>query len=124
HIKVSGVELRNTVLSGNVVENKVDLGLWIKDKEDKEQYHLGANMSVDANNYNFSLKEDGLMLNYEKWGINPNNLLSFGSAGIRANDFHLSKDGQEMIIQSKDSTMNSPIDLTFNNFRIETITRM
>src|SRR5690606_35441417 len=44
--------------------------------------------------------------------------------GIRANDFHLSKDGQEMIIQSKDSTMNSPIDLTFNNFRIETITRM
>jgi len=124
HIKVSGVELRNTVLSGNVVENKVDLGLWIKDKEDKEQYHLGANMSVDANNYNFSLKEDGLMLNYEKWGINPNNLLSFGSAGIRANNFHLSKDGQEMIIQSKDSTMNSPIDLTFNNFRIETITRM
>ena len=64
------------------------------------------------------------MLNYEKWGINPNNLLSFGKAGVRANDFHLSKDGQEMIIQSKDSTLNAPIDLTFNNFRIETITRM
>lgn len=124
HIKVSGIELRNTVFSGNVVENKVDLGLWIKDKADKEQYHLGANMNVTANNYTFSLKEDGLMLNYEKWGINPQNRLSFGKDGIRADNFHLSKDGQEMLIQSKDSTLNSPIDLTFNNFRIETITKM
>jgi len=124
HIIVNNIELNNTVLSGNVVENKVDLGLWIKDKEDKEQYHLGAFMNVDNNNYNFSLKEDGLMLNYENWSINPNNQLTFGSNGIRANAFRLSNDGQELVIQSKDSTLNAPIDLTFNNFRIETITNM
>ena len=123
-ILVSNIELSNTVLSGNIKNNEVDLGLWIKDKSDKEQYHLGAVMNVSDNNYGVSLKEDGLLLNYEKWSINPNNLISFGKDGIRASAFHLSNQGQELIIQSKDSTLNAPIDLTFNNFRIETFTKM
>ena len=124
HILVSNIELRNTVLSGNVVDNNVDFGLWIKDKEDKEQYHLGATMMVANNSYNISLKEDGLMLNYDAWDIQPNNLLSFGENGVRASDFILSREGQELKIQSQDSTYNAPIDLSFNNFRIETITEM
>ena len=124
HILVSNIELRNTVLSGSVVDNKVDFGLWIKDKEDKEQYHLGANMQVANNSYNISLKEDGLMLNYEDWDIEPNNMISFGDQGVRASGFILSNEGQELKIQSQDSTFNSPIDLNFNNFRIETITEM
>ncbi|MFZ4261973.1 translocation/assembly module TamB domain-containing protein [Sphingobacterium sp. HJSM2_6] len=123
-ILVSNIELSNTILSGNIKENQVDLGLWIKDKLDKEQYHLGAIMNVAENNYGVSLKEDGLMLNYEKWSINPNNLISFGKDGIRASAFHLSNQGQELIIQSQDSTLNAPIDLRFNNFRIETFTKM
>ncbi len=124
HILVSNIELRNTVMSGSVVDNNIDFGLWIKDKEDKEQYHLGATMLVDANNYNLKLKEDGLMLNYENWNIDPSNLISFGPKGVRAQGFRLTNEGQEMLIQSQDSTFNSPIDLTFNNFRIETITEM
>lgn len=124
HVKVNNIELNNTVLSGNVANNILDFGLWIKDKEEKEQYHLGAAMNVTANNYNFSLKEDGLMLNYENWAIDPNNKLSFGKDGIRATAFRLTNDGQELTIQSKDSTLNSPIDLNFNNFRIETFSRM
>lgn len=123
-IKVNNIELTNTVFSGSVIENNLDFGLWVKDKAGKEQYHLGAGMQVADNNYILRLKEDGLMLNYEKWQIDTVNQLSFGTDGIRANNFRLTNNGQEFLIQSKDSTLNSPIDLNFKNFRIETLTQI
>lgn len=123
-IKVDNIELNNTVFSGKIIENNLDFGLWIKDKAQKDRYHLGAKMSVDESNYMLSLFEDGLMLNYDKWNISPENQISFGKDGIRAQDFKLSYKGQEFMIQSQDSTLNSPINLTFNNFRIETLSNM
>ncbi|MFD2969763.1 translocation/assembly module TamB domain-containing protein [Sphingobacterium bambusae] len=123
-IKVNTIELTNTVFSGSVVENNLDFGLWIKDKAGKEQYHLGAGMQVADNNYALRLKEDGLVLHYEKWSIDTANQISFGSQGLRADSFRLTNKGQEFLIQSKDSSSNAPIDLTFNNFRIETLTQI
>lgn len=123
-IKVSNVELVNTVFSGKVIQNNLDFGLWIKDKKEKEQYHLGANMRVDNGAFVFSLLQDGLMLNYDKWTINPNNVLRFGSTGIQANEFILSNKGQELSISSQDSVLNSPINIAFKNFRIETLSKM
>lgn len=123
-IKMGNIELNNTVASGNVVENNIDLGLWIKDKNDKEQYHLGAKMQAIENDFIFSLHEDGLKLNYDDWHVDTSNRLSFGENGIHAYNFRLSNDGQEFLIQSQDSTLNAPIDVTFDNFRIETFTQM
>jgi hypothetical protein len=123
-IKVNQIELKNTTLSGQAVENNLDFGLWIKDKADKDRYHLGARMAVDQGNYLLSLLEDGLMLNYDTWQTSPNNQLSFGKDGIRAHEFVLNNNGQELRIQSQDSTLNAPIDVTFNNFRIETLTEI
>lgn len=123
-IKVNNIELNNTVFSGSVFENNLDFGLWVKDAKDKERYHLGAKMRVTENNYILSLNEDGLMLNYDKWQIDPSNALSFGTAGMRAHNFRLLNDGQELLIQSQDSVTNSPINLSFNNFRIETLTEI
>ncbi|WP_294187410.1 translocation/assembly module TamB domain-containing protein [uncultured Sphingobacterium sp.] len=123
-IKVSNIELVNTVFSGKVIQNNLDFGLWIKDKKEKEQYHLGANMRVDNGAFVFSLLQDGLMLNYDKWTINPNNVLRFGSTGIQANEFILSNKGQELSISSQDSVLNSPINIAFKNFRIETLSKM
>lgn len=124
HVLVGDVELTNTVASGSVKDNLIDFGLWIKDKEDQEQYYLGADMLVEENNYQLSLKEDGLMLNYEDWVIDPNNSISFGSQGVSASQFRLSNSGQELSIQSQDSSLNAPIDLNFNNFRIETLSEI
>ncbi|MCA5005469.1 translocation/assembly module TamB domain-containing protein [Sphingobacterium bovistauri] len=123
-IKMNQIELKNTVLSGQAIENNLDFGLWIKDKEDKDRYHLGARMGVENGNYLLSLLEDGLMLNYDTWQTSQNNQLSFGKDGIRAHDFVLNNNGQELRIQSQDSTLNAPIDILFNNFRIETLSEI
>jgi len=123
-VKMSSIELTNTVFSGKVAQNIVNMGLWIKDKQDKEQYHLGANMEAKNGLFEFSLLQDGLMLNYDKWDVAPNNTLKFGSAGLLANNFILSNKGQELRIASKDSILNSPLDVAFKNFRIETLSKM
>ncbi|MEH6308158.1 translocation/assembly module TamB domain-containing protein [Olivibacter sp. CPCC 100613] len=123
-IKVSSIEIINTLLSGTVKNSSIDAGLWIKDKKGKEQYHLGANLLARAEDFLFSLKEDGLMLNYDKWAVNPQNVISFGSKGLLASHFDLSQSGQEMSIASQDSVPNSPLAVDFKNFRIETFANM
>ncbi|ULT22720.1 translocation/assembly module TamB domain-containing protein [Sphingobacterium sp. E70] len=123
-IKVNNIELINTVFSGSVIQNNLDFGLWIKDKKEKEQYHLGGDMRVDNGAFVFSLHQDGLMLNYDKWNVNPANVLKFGNTGIQAKDFVLSSKGQELSISSQDSVLNSPVNISFKNFRIETISKM
>ncbi len=123
-IGVGNIELTNTLLSGTVQHNQLDFGLWIKDNADKERYHLGMALQVDAGNFLFHLLEDGLMLNYEQWQVHPDNTIRFGGDGLRTHQFVLSNDGQELSIQSQDSTLNSPIDLLFKNFRIETFSKM
>lgn len=124
HVKVGEIEISNTLISGNVVENEVDFGLWIRDEQNVEQYHLGANLDVTADNFIISLMEDGLVLNYDAWNISPNNQIRFGSEGILVQDFQLTNNGQGLFIQSQDSIANSPIDVRFEDFRIETFSQM
>ncbi|MGV3761086.1 translocation/assembly module TamB domain-containing protein [Parapedobacter sp.] len=123
-IGLGNIELVNTLLSGTVQQNKLDFGLWIKDQDDKERYHLGMGLQVDAGNFLFSLLDDGLMLNYDQWEVHPENAISFGKDGLRTHQFVLSNDGQEMAITSQDSSLNAPIDLVFKNFRIETFSEI
>lgn len=123
-VKAGGIELTNTVASGSVIENNIDFGLWIRDLENTPQYHLGAKASVDQGTFTLNMLEDGLLLNYDQWTIDPNNQISFGDAGILVENFRLSNNGQELVMQSESSTPNSPITLSFDNFRIETLTRI
>lgn len=123
-VGMGNIELVNTLLSGTIQQNQLDFGLWIKDQEDKERYHLGMGLEVDAGNFLFHLLDDGLMLNYDQWEVHPENTISFGKDGVRAHQFVLSNDGQEMAATSQDSALNAPVDLVFKNFRIETFSEM
>jgi len=122
-VNVSNIELINTLISGNVRDSKVDAGLWIKDSIDQEQYHIGAQMLAENDDFIFSLKPDGLILNYDKWNIDPQNQILFGKQGILASRFTLQNQDQQLSVNSKDSTMNAPLDVLFSNFRIETFTK-
>lgn len=121
---VSNIEMRNTLLSGTVLQNELDFGLWIKDKEDRERYHLGMKMAVDSRNFSLSLLENGLMLNYDQWEVHPDNRVTFGTNGILADNVELSYEGQRMRMQSQQDSSNAPIDLQFENFQIETFSNM
>ncbi|WP_051292632.1 translocation/assembly module TamB domain-containing protein [Olivibacter sitiensis] len=123
-VALAEFQLINTILSGSVKDNNVDVGLWIKDKKGKEQYHIGANVLAQAKDFVFSLKEDGLMLNYDSWQVNPDNAVIFGGNGFLAHQFDLSLNGQSLHVVSQDSSYNAPLRLDFENFKIETFTNI
>src|SRR5690606_21761413 len=123
-VNISNIELLNTLISGNVRNSIVDAGLWVRDSADREQYHVGLNLTAENDNFIFNLKPDGLILNYDQWTINPANRILFGSEGVLAQNFILNNENQQLSVQSQDSSLNAPIELLFSDFRIETFTRI
>jgi hypothetical protein len=122
-VKVSSAQVINTLISGTVKDNLLDFGLWIKDADEKEQYHLGATALAQNKDFILKLKPDGLTLNFEKWQIAPDNKIQFGKQGIIAQDFLLQNGNQLFSANSQTSEFNSPIDIKFKDFRIETFTK-
>ena len=118
----SSITLYKTGINATLANNKINFGLSIKDKAAKNKYRLGGLFSQEPDSiYAFTLKPDSLLLNYNEWTINPNNLIRFGSTLVNAQNFDLSLGNQHLIINSLNSTANSPLQVDFNNFNIATL---
>ncbi|MFT5964545.1 MAG: hypothetical protein ACI9L6_001288 [Flavobacterium sp.] len=118
------IQLPNTSVSGKVQNNTVDYSLLIKDLKDKERYQVAGTLKASKGYSEISLDPKNLVLNYESWKIASDNLLRFGSMGIYADNFALSKQNSKISIQSQSVNSNAPIAVDFKNFKIETITSM
>lgn len=122
-VQVSNIEIINTLISGSVKDNLLDFGLWIRDNKEREQYHLGMTALAESKDFLLKLKPDGLVLNFDKWQIDPENQILFGKQGISARDFVLNNGEQYLRVNSQNNEFNAPIDIRFNDFRIETFTK-
>ncbi|SKB49296.1 Family of unknown function [Sphingobacterium nematocida] len=122
--QISSFQLNNTLLSGRLKQNQADIKLWIKDKADSLQYALASAVQIAPDAYDIRLMPDSLVLNYETWTVAPSNHIRFSKAGLYANDFNIINQAQELSIQSADSTANSPLTVSFSNFKLPTLTRM
>jgi hypothetical protein len=124
-IKVgSSLDLLYTSLSGNAQNNKLGLSLQVRDAERKERYRVAGIFSALPSEYQFSFLENGVMLDYTNWAVNPNNALMFGNKGILARSFSITNSNQVLSINSNSGEFNSPITVDFKNFKIETLTKM
>ncbi|HLF52898.1 translocation/assembly module TamB domain-containing protein [Flavobacterium sp.] len=115
------MNLPYTNLSGTVKDNIANYTLQLKDIKDKERYLIAGNLKASGNNTEIKLN-DNLVLNYDSWKMDADNLLRFGKSGIYANAVDLSKDGSAIHIQSQSEKPNAPIAVDFKDFKIETIT--
>ncbi|MBC7607629.1 MAG: translocation/assembly module TamB domain-containing protein [Burkholderiales bacterium] len=116
-------KLPYTNLSGTVQNNMVDYTLQLKDLGDKERYLIGGSFKAVNGNTEIQLKKN-LVLNYESWNIDANNLLRFGKNGVYANAFSLSKERSSITLQSQSEAPNAPLAVAFKDFEIETISSM
>ncbi|WP_116788717.1 translocation/assembly module TamB domain-containing protein [Flavobacterium psychrotrophum] len=126
-VQVEGLEnssfkLGQTSITGDVKDNTLNYRLEIDDQKKKQQYMLAGNLKQVDGNTEIALNPNGLMLNYDEWAIAQDNLIRFGQQGIYANNFELSNDGGSIKIQSESETANAPLNVTLNNFQIETLT--
>ena len=114
--------LYDPAITANISNNKVDFGISIKDKTAKTKYRFGGLFAQEPDSvFSFSIKPDGLVLNYDAWSINRDNLIRFGSTVVNAKNFNLAKDDQHLIINSLNSTPNSPLQVDLRNFDLATL---
>ena len=124
-IKVgSSINLLYTSISGNAQNNKLNISLQVRDAGKKERYRMAGVFTALPNEYQFSFLQNGLLLDYTPWTVNPNNSFQFGGKGILAKDFSISNSNQVLSVSSSGPDYNSPLTVGFTNFRIETLTKL
>ena len=118
----TSIILYDPSITANIFNNKIDFGIAIKDKSAKTKYRFGGVFAQEPDSiFSFSIKPDNLMLNYDKWSINRDNLIRFGSTIVNAKNFNLNKGDQHLIINSLDTTANSPLEVVVKNFSLATL---
>ena len=120
----SSIDLLYTSISGAAVNDKLNISLQVRDATKKERYRVAGVFSILPNEYQFSFLQNGLLLNYTPWSVNADNALQFGSKGILAKDFTISNAGQSLSVNSNPQQLNSPVDVKFTDFHIESLTRI
>ena len=119
----TNIKLDNTTLVAAVANNKIDFVLNNKDQNLKNKYNIKGVFQQPRNgDYQFSIKPDSLILNYDDWTISNNNQILIAKQGINASNFVLSKNGQQLTINSLSSNANAPMEASFNQFKLATLT--
>jgi len=122
HLVSGTMDIYNTRLRANILNNIIDFNLGVNDKGNKPKYRLAGQLRQPAaGSFALSLRSDSLLLNYEPWTIAGNNQLLLTPNAIGATNFVLSHDNQTLAIRSQAGT-GSPLNVTFTNFQIGTIT--
>lgn len=122
----STIVLDSTFLVASVANNTIDFGLDIKDKQQKDKFSVGGILKqADNGDLVFSLKPDDFLLKYEPWAVARENRITIGAnGGVNANNFTLSRQGQQLSINSTSADLNAPINVKLDNLHLSTFTAM
>ncbi|MDR0227919.1 MAG: translocation/assembly module TamB domain-containing protein [Flavobacteriaceae bacterium] len=120
----ASIALSRLNLNGDIYDNTITYNLNIKDKDDKESYVIAGKVEADKTALLVSLDPNGFKLDHQNWEVNPNNQIVLNSKGFYVKDFELNLGKSFMKVNSKEEIANSPLKVQFNDFDIETLTKM
>ncbi|RZL30772.1 MAG: translocation/assembly module TamB, partial [Pedobacter sp.] len=103
-IQSPSVVLFNTEISGAAANNKLDLNIFLRDRQRRDKYVIAGIFQSINKDFRFNLDPNKLLLDYEKWTVSPENYIQFGQSGILANQFNLSQGTQLLSINSINNT--------------------
>ena len=123
-LKSESFALNKVNINGDVADNIINYNITTKDDKDATQFLIAGNAKSMNDITEISLNPNGLKLNYMDWTVVEGNKIQIGSQGIFADNFRLSNSGSEILVQSENSSPNSPLNVTLKDFKIETITEI
>ncbi len=113
----------NTRIHATALNNVINFSLGVDDVNAKNNYYLSGFITQPSEGtYTLKLRPDSLLLNREKWTIAPDNSLTISPTSITANNFTLQKGSQSLSIKSLTGSGEQPLQLSFTDFRLATIT--
>jgi hypothetical protein len=123
HLQSGTTDIYNARVNATALNNIINFGLGVGDKAGKDKYLLGGVLRQPTQGtYALQLRSDSLLLNYDTWTIAANNEIIISPTSIGANNFSLQKDGQSLTLQSANGVNGGPLNVSFANFRLGTIT--
>jgi hypothetical protein len=120
-VQNTSIALFNTEISGAAADNKLDLNVFLRDRQRKDKYVIAGIFQSINKDFRFNLDPKKLLLDYEKWTVAPENYIQFGQSGILAHQFNISQGSQLLSINSTSQEPNAPLEVEFKDFQIETL---
>jgi len=116
--------LFNTGIGATIRHDTITATVGTTDSINQPWYSLTTTLIQGKDSsYTLKINPKGLMLNYVKWDATPDNEIIYNpKTGVFAHDFVLSTEGQSLKMQSVADTANSPLDIAFDKFKIQTLT--
>src|SRR5690606_3405398 len=116
--------LANIVLEGFIANDVIDYNLLVKNEQDEAQYKIAGNVATANGLIDLTLKQDGLVLNYDEWTVAPDNKLIIHQTGIVAQNLQLSNNNSSILVNSENDTPSSPLNIAFKDFEIASLTEI
>ncbi|MBA5628211.1 translocation/assembly module TamB domain-containing protein [Moheibacter lacus] len=116
--------LNRLSLFGDVADNVIRYNLIKKDEKEDNQFLIAGTAESLGEVTEISLNPDGLKLDYKDWAVAENNKIQIGPDGIFADNFRISNQGNEILVQSESNSPNSPLNVEFTDFEIANITEI
>jgi hypothetical protein len=124
NFKSTNLALQKVQLKGDIKNNIIAYNATTKDEKNATKFLIAGTLENEGDISRLSLNPDGLKLNYNNWQVAPGNYIEFGKNGINAQNFNLSNNGSEIMVQSESKSPNSPLNVTLKDFKIETLTEL
>lgn len=121
---VKNLLLNNASLKGQISKNTVYGNVIFRNKLSEKIYQLSMSMQKQNKGVRFHLNPDSLLLNRQSWQVNPLNSIYYDSAGLIVSNVGLQYKDQSILVNTRANDPASPIDLSFKNFSIRTLTDM
>ena len=115
--------LYKTGIIASVAGDSLSIAATTKDLKNNDRFAIGADINRKDDGYTFSLK-DTLLLDYKKWTVAPGNKITYSPKGILVHNFLIRNDSSSLAATSRENVLNSPVDVTIDNFKIKDITSM
>ncbi len=112
--------LFSTKLNGSAARDSILINAITQDNKAKDWFGLKASFFAKNDHYTFRLK-DSLLLDYERWNVAADNYINYSPEGLIIHNFSITSDTAKILINSRQETANSPIDIAVDNFNLKSI---
>lgn len=121
-LKNEQFQIPKTTLIGKIEGNIIDYKLNIKDFKNKDKFLISGIFKDNLETYVAHINPEKLLLNYQDWNIDKNNIIKFDKNGLLISNFKIQNNQQLFSVQSKNNITNAPISINLENFKLESLT--
>ncbi len=116
-------KFENVSLSGELKNNQLRFQLNTNKDDSAQTLAIGGVVTEKNKIYNLKLNQ-ALILNNEKWSVDPANGLQFGNEGLVADRLVISKGNSSAGLNSAGKSPQPPLEIKFTNFELSTLSRL